>query len=86
MFWLFNPKNNTKDYKELKMWLLASGWNIDGVVIRKTDTGLLRKQKEERRSQILNARKLIRKQFEREDTSKLPKELQLTKTEIISVA
>lgn len=91
MFWLFNPKNNTKDYKELKMWLLASGWNIDGVVIRKTDTKLVRQHKEERRSQIINARKLIRNKFDVENMpidkqAKLPQELRLTKAEIISAA
>jgi hypothetical protein len=91
MFWLFNPKNQTKEYKELKIWVLASGWNIDGVVIRKTDTGLVRKQKEERRIQITNVRKLINKKFHVENMpidvkAKIPQELRLTKEEITSAA
>lgn len=83
MFWLFNPVNNTKDYRHLKMWLLASGWNVDGVVVKKTDTGISRKRKEERRAQVTKARELIRKQFtEPKDKAPPP----ISKEEIISAA
>lgn len=83
MFWLFNPSNNTKDYKHLKMWLLASGWNVDGVVVKKTDTGIVRKRKEERRAQIMKARDTIRKQFtDVKDKAPPP----IGKDEIISAA
>jgi len=88
MFWLFNPSNNTKDYKSLKMWLLASGWNVDGVVVKKTDTGIQRQRKEERRAQVMKAREKIRKQFDLfvENKAKVPQELRISKDEIISAA
>jgi hypothetical protein len=91
MFWLFNPKNNTTDYKELKMWLLASGWKVDGVIIKKTDPEDVRKTKLVRRNQVMSIRKLISKKFvipndSAEVSSKIPANLQLTQTEIVSVA
>ena len=91
MFWLFNPKNNTKEYKELKLWLSSSNWYVDGIVIRKTDSLKLKQLKEEKRKILLKARKIQREKFDVENSKvykaeKFPQELKLTKDLITSVA
>ena len=63
MFWLFNPELNTKDYGNLKLWLVNAGWNVSGVNISKTITGVKKRKLEEHRDKVTKAREILKKKF-----------------------
>lgn len=51
--WLFDPINDSHEYKHLKAWLIGSKYNVSNIIIRATES-------EDKRARLLDERKKIK--------------------------